>query len=237
MNVQQTLTDVGLDQHEIALYLALVGLREATAGQLSRLSHVPRTYAYRVLESLVEKGFVSSLATGSIRRYTLTDFEAPKRYLERQQLELYRAQQQLQALGSQLQHLSEPQLSSAIGVSLKDSEGYEDFWKLLHSTITREIWIVNPPEWWGNLNHSSEVKKWEQYREKQHIWEKRFVAGPQESHVPKFTELFPLKMTQRLSSTFLLIDQYQIQVTNWNPMRALRIESAEMVELQKSILA
>lgn len=235
MTVQQTLAQVGLDQHEIAVYLALVQLQNATAGQISKISHVPRTYAYKVLESLIEKGFVTAMASGSIRRYKITDFDAPKRYLERQQLDLYNAQQQLQVLGSQLQNLSQPQVPLALAESLKDAEGMRDFWQLLHSTITREIWVIHPPAWWGEASHSTEVKKWEQYRNKQHIWEKRFMSGSKPLQDIPFTEVHQLTSPPTLISSLFLIDQYQVQVTSWEPFRAIRIESQEMVELMKAI--
>jgi|CXWL01.1.fsa_nt_gi DNA-binding MarR family transcriptional regulator len=238
MTVQNLLQETGLDHHEVALYLALIQDGEAPAGRLAKKSGIPRTYAYKVLDSLIGKGLVRPTASRSVRHYSITDFEAPKRYLEKKQFEQYQAHQKVQSLVAQLENLATPQAATASIEHLKNISGEQDFWRLLHSTITREIWIVNPPDWWGNINHSSEVKKWVQYRDKQHIWEKRFLAGIQsQNSMQKFTEMLPLKITQKCSATLLLIDHYQIQVTSWEPFRAVRIESEEMVELQKSLLA
>lgn len=233
MDLKKLLEQAGLDRHECQLYLQLVALQESTAGQLSKKANVPRTYAYKILESLEVKGFVRTVNTNGIRRYAITDFEAPKRYIEQQQFQLYRLNQEAQSLGTQLENLASPQAPTASAEQLKNALGYEDFWKLLHSTITREIWVMNPPEWWGHGEHSSEVKKWESFREKQHIWEKRFTQFKPE-HEAKFTEIV-IKAFQNKASLFL-IDQYQIQVTCWEPFRALRIESSEMAEMIKHLL-
>jgi sugar-specific transcriptional regulator TrmB len=235
MDIKKLLQEAGLDRHEMTLYLSLVQLKESTAGQLSKMSGIPRTYAYKILESLENKGFVRTANSNSIRRYAITDYEAPKRYIERQQFNFYRINQEAQALSAQLESLASPQAPQAIAEPLKDSFGMDDFWKLLHSTITREIWVINPPQWWGDAGHSNEIKKWEQFRTKQHIWEKRFTDQRPKTQDSKFNEYQKIAF-QTDSSALFLIDQYQIQVTCWSPFRALRIESAEMVETMKQML-
>ncbi|MDP3975353.1 MAG: helix-turn-helix domain-containing protein [bacterium] len=235
MDASSLLAQAGLDQHEIALYLALVPLREGTAGQLAKKSGVPRTYAYRVLDSLQQKGFIQDVSTSPVRRYRPTDFSAAQRYLERRQLELYKAQQEAQKLSVQLENLAHPDVPSAGSSDLRDVAGEEDFWRLLHSTITREVWVVNPPLWWGDGSHSKEVQKWEQYRQKQHIWEKRFLSSVP-TQLPQFTEAQPFKSAPPNSASFFLVDQYQVQISSWAPFRALRVESQEIVEVLKTLL-
>lgn len=236
MAVKGLLQQTGLDTHETDIYLSLITLEEATAGQLSKASGVPRTYTYRVLESLIDKGFVQERETRSIRRYAITDFEAAKRYIEQQQLNLYKVQQEAQTLSAQLENLASPQVPAAVADILKDQRGREELWQLLHSTITREIWVINPPLWWGDSSSFLEVKKWEKYRLKQHIWEKRFIHRDQELPEAKFIEEKPVDISKPGQTSLFLIDQYQVQVTSWEPFRALRIESQEMIELQKELL-
>lgn len=235
MSVKTLLSQIGLEANEIDIYLALVNMGEGTAGKLSRKSGVPRTYAYKILDSLDEKGLVQSSEDKAIRRYSITDLDAPARYLERRQMDLYKAQQDSQSLNRQLENLSNPEAPTAGVEHLNNQRAYEDFWKLLHSTITREIWLINPPSWWGDMNHSTDVKKWEQYRQKQHIWEKRFSSTETEDEI-KFTELLQLKNPPGNEASLFIIDQYQVQVTSWVPFRAIRIESQEMVDLQKSVI-
>lgn len=234
MDIKKILQAAGLDQHEMQLYMSLVSVQEGTAGQLSKQSGVPRTYAYKVLESLEMKGFVRAANTNGIRRYAITDYEAPKRFIEQQQFQLYRLNQEAQTLSAQLENLASPQAPVAIAEPMKNAEGLSDFWKLLHSTITREIWTINPPQWWGNPEHSHDMKKWELFRTKQHIWEKRFTSVEPAGEA-KFTDYIK-KPFQSESASLFLIDHYQVQVTCWEPFRALRIESAEMVASFKQML-
>lgn len=236
MQTQAVLHQAGLDRHETEIYLSLIRLGEATAGQLAKTSGVPRTYTYKILESLSDKGFVKERESRSIRRYSITDFEAPKRYIEQQQLALYRVQQEAQSLSAQLENLANPEAPTAVSEQLKDQRGLEDFWQLMHSTITREIWVINPPLWWADSSHSAEVKKWEKYRIKQHIWEKRFTTTDHILPEAKFVESKRIHCKNPGKRSLFLIDHYQVQITNWEPFRALRIESQHMVQLQQELL-
>lgn len=51
---------VGLTTYEARAYIALIGLGVGTAEIVSNAAEIPRTSAYKVLESLERKGFVSS---------------------------------------------------------------------------------------------------------------------------------------------------------------------------------
>src|SRR3989304_7273624 len=110
MEGKKILTQIGFDQHEVDIYLSLIQLGEGTAGQLANKSGVPRTYTYKILEDLKNKGLVEDLSSKSVKRFSITDFDAPGRYLERKQLELYRAQQEAQTLIRQLENMANPQV-------------------------------------------------------------------------------------------------------------------------------
>lgn len=234
--IDRLLSQAGLDEEETAVYLAIVELKEATAGKIAQKSGIPRTYTYKILDELMEKGLVQKNEARSIRHFSITDYEAPKRYLQRRQLELLKAEQALSSLSVHLQQISEPEAPSIFSEMLKNEPGWMDFWKLLHSTITREIWLINAPPWWGNPESFEEVEKWEQYRAKQHIWEKRFGTFRfAAKETVRFTEFHDLPSIPE-SGTLVLIDQYQIQISSFEPFRALRIESQLMVDLIKKSL-
>ena len=55
----QLLKKLGLNSYEAKIYAALVLLGSSTAGEVAKLALVPETSAYRVLDSLVEKGWVN----------------------------------------------------------------------------------------------------------------------------------------------------------------------------------
>ena len=58
------LVALGLTQYEARCYLGLIGREQATPGELSRLTGVPRQRVYDVLGSLVERGLVRQTPAG-----------------------------------------------------------------------------------------------------------------------------------------------------------------------------
>lgn len=235
MQVQSLLEKAGLERPEIALYLELVKEKASSAGDLAKKSRIPRTYAYRILRNLVQKGLVREVEKPrSIRQYELTDLEAPKRWFQRKEFEYLALREGFDRLNFELARVANPEPTAPSIQSLKDREGENDFWKLLHSTISREIWIMNPPSWWGNKEHSVSVKKWELFRGKQHIWEKR-IALSQAPSPPLFTETKLIRSPLISACSIFLIDQYQVQVFSFDPFSAMRVESREMVSILKAV--
>ncbi len=235
MKPSQLLQQAGLDNQETAVYLALVQLQEATAGNIAKHSGVPRTYAYKILESLEQNGLVMQSLKPGIRRYQLTDLEAPLRYIERQQYQMYQVHQAAQSLSTQLENMSSPDVSTATVESLAGDQGLDELFQLLHSTISREIWVINPPQWWGDEDHNKLVEKWESTRLKQHIWEKRISGNKHLGKIPKYTEMIHQKSVSLDSeASLILIDHYQVQVSSWLPFRAIRIDNQEIVDVMKA---
>lgn len=59
--LQKELLGAGMTENEAAIYLAALELGETTVSRLARKSGIKRTTAYLVIESLKEKGLISSL--------------------------------------------------------------------------------------------------------------------------------------------------------------------------------
>lgn len=64
MIIKETLKNLGLEEKEAGIYLALLELGEATVLEISRKSNVKRPTAYIILESLEKKGFISKIIKG-----------------------------------------------------------------------------------------------------------------------------------------------------------------------------
>src|SRR4030067_170017 len=56
-----TLGKLGLSEYESRAYLALVALGSSTANFVAEAAQIPRTSAYKVMESLEQKGFARKL--------------------------------------------------------------------------------------------------------------------------------------------------------------------------------
>ncbi len=63
------LKDFGLSENEIAVYIALLKLGEATAQHIAKTADLPRTTTYHLLDGLVVKGVVGFIEKGVIRQY------------------------------------------------------------------------------------------------------------------------------------------------------------------------
>ena len=86
---RQVLEKLGLSRNEAAVYMALMSLGSATAGQVTKESGLHRRNVYDALEKLVRRGLVGFVNKGKIRHFEATD---PHRILDllrekRQELE------------------------------------------------------------------------------------------------------------------------------------------------------
>jgi HTH-type transcriptional regulator, sugar sensing transcriptional regulator len=85
--IKKSLLDWGLSENEAALYLSSVGLGPTTVLALSRDSGVSRTNVYAVMESLREKGLLSTEVRGFKKLYRAESPAALKQVIEQKKEE------------------------------------------------------------------------------------------------------------------------------------------------------
>lgn len=100
MNAQESLQHLGLESKEIAIYLAVLELGEATVLEIAKKSGIKRPTAYVVLQNLETKGFVSKEIKG---KKILFVPEHPKKLLTEAELKLRELKDVLPQLESLLQ--------------------------------------------------------------------------------------------------------------------------------------
>ena len=98
MAIQETLQNLGLEEKETSIYLALLELSEATVLQISKKSGIKRPTAYLILHSLEEKGFISKVLKG---KKTLYSPQHPQKLVVEAELRL----KELQGVVPQLESL------------------------------------------------------------------------------------------------------------------------------------
>jgi len=76
---KMALTGLGLTNHEITVYLALLELNESSASKLAEKIRLNRTHTYDILESLISKGLVSYIIKNDRKYFQATH---PNRLLE-----------------------------------------------------------------------------------------------------------------------------------------------------------
>lgn len=76
--IEKTLQKLGFSTKEIAIYLALIELGTAKAGELAKISSITRTTVYDILDSLLKRGVISSHKKSGTTSYSALE---PKRLL------------------------------------------------------------------------------------------------------------------------------------------------------------
>jgi sugar-specific transcriptional regulator TrmB len=85
MDINQTFQNLGLNQKQTAIYLAVLELGQASVGQIAKKSAVKRPTCYVVFDELEKKGFVSKLVK---KDTTLYMAEHPKKLLTEAELQV-----------------------------------------------------------------------------------------------------------------------------------------------------
>lgn len=94
--MQKKLQEYGLSEKEAAVYSAALELGPATADQLAKHSEVKRSTTYLQIESLQEKGLMSSYEEGKKTLYTPESPENLARLIDRQKATLDQRQRELE---------------------------------------------------------------------------------------------------------------------------------------------
>ena len=80
--IETFLKDFGFNNREIAIYLALLKTKKAQPSEISKLANVERSDAYRILDTLVNKGFVVKILEKPVQYALAPPDKAFKRNLE-----------------------------------------------------------------------------------------------------------------------------------------------------------
>lgn len=88
MEIKPILEQVGLTGNEAKIYLALLELGSALAGELTKKSGVNRTNVYDALDRLIEKGMVSYVIKANRKYFEATPLNRIIKYLDEKENEL-----------------------------------------------------------------------------------------------------------------------------------------------------
>jgi sugar-specific transcriptional regulator TrmB len=88
MDIKLVLEEAGLAGNEVKVYLALLDLGSALAGEITKESGVNRTNVYDALDRLIEKGLVSYVVRANRKYFEAASPERIVNYLEERENEL-----------------------------------------------------------------------------------------------------------------------------------------------------
>lgn len=86
--LEKYLQDIGLNEKEATLYLALVQVDNSSVIDLSKKTKINRSTVYVVLEGLAKKGLVSETTVGKKTHYQAEPPERLETFVERQKVNL-----------------------------------------------------------------------------------------------------------------------------------------------------
>ncbi|MDE2188661.1 MAG: BlaI/MecI/CopY family transcriptional regulator [Patescibacteria group bacterium] len=86
--LEKYLQEIGLNEKEAAVYLALLQYDNAAVMDLAKKTNINRSTTYTVLESLAKKGLVSETTVGKKTRYQAESPERLETFVERQKVVL-----------------------------------------------------------------------------------------------------------------------------------------------------
>jgi PAS domain S-box-containing protein len=94
--IETFLKDFGFNNREVAIYMALCKAKKAAPAEISKLSNVERSDAYRILNNLVAKGFVVKILEKPVQYALAPPDKAFKRNLEEKRRNLSALERQVE---------------------------------------------------------------------------------------------------------------------------------------------
>ena len=86
--IKKTLEEIGFDEKETQVYLALAKIGETTATKISKETNIERTLVYYIIEKLINKGLVSFKLKNNVKYYSAANPEKILEELKEKELKL-----------------------------------------------------------------------------------------------------------------------------------------------------
>lgn len=125
MAIEQDLQNIGLNQKEAKIYLALLELGSGSIAEISRKSGIKRTTVYEVLKPLLTRGLVSQILLGRRKKFSAED---PRQLFQMKKMELG-------ALETLIPTLDALRNVSAEAPALRFFQGVEDLKKIFEDML------------------------------------------------------------------------------------------------------
>jgi len=100
----KTLENLGLEQKEAKIYLALLQLSEATATKISNETRIERTLCYSIINKLIDKGLLSYIIKNNVKYFKAAPPQKLMQDLKEKQQELKQIMPQLMGLSNIKKH-------------------------------------------------------------------------------------------------------------------------------------
>lgn len=141
--IKKVLSDIGLDELEVEVYLALLKVGEAAVSTLARKIGSKRTNVYNIIDKLIEKGLVSEINKLNVKYFTALD---PKKILYLQEQQKDKIENNIQSLNEILPQLESYKDPFAMKPRVNFYQGKESIGNLLIETLQNPFDCYFNPE-------------------------------------------------------------------------------------------
>ena len=231
MNLTDILFQIGLNEREAKVYLALLELGETSVLQVGLRSGIERTYCYDLLESLIKKDLASVLEKNGRRRYLASEPGTLEQIAEKRLHTIRKALPELRA------HYS----ASGLKPTVKFYEGKSAIASLYQELINVKQYdaITSPAALYGALG--KEVDRFAAQVLKNSTRVRELVTA--ELGIPTYAQGFKkptqevriLPKTVQLSTDTLIYENKVVSIAYTPTLHAVVTESSEIVKTQKAL--
>ncbi len=160
--MKEKLLAIGLNQTEIAIYLALLEYGKITPANISRVTGINRSTTYAAASELMKKGIIEEDLTGKTKYLLALPPERLKDYTEKKIDELRKQETIIKGLIPELEMLPKSGSYSIPKVQFVDGDDVEDFLYKRSPVWEKSMRDTNERTWWGFQDHAFVEKygKW-----------------------------------------------------------------------------
>ena len=232
METEETLKEIGLEDEEIKVYLAMLEIGSSLASRIAEKTKINRSHVYQLLERLISKGFVSYVIKENRKYFSAVN---PEKIIEI----VKEREQKLKNILPNLLQLTTLTKEKPIVEVLEGKEGIK--------TILNDILRVKK-DWlgFGSSGKGPEIlsfyaEHWEKEREKLKI-PMRAILDNSESGIKRGNELSKRKYTEirymleeysSPSSTWIYGDRITFIIWSKEHPFGIRIKSKEVTDNYK----
>ena len=165
---EKYLQDIGLNDKEATVYLALLSVEHASVLDLAKKTKIKRPTVYVVLDSLAKKGLVSETTVGKKTHYFAEPPERLETFIERRKLALEESQKTLKDVIPQLKSLERGTGERPVVKFYEGKEGIisavQDIFRADSADENEPIYLIYPRDLLDKYFPESERKQYKQER-------------------------------------------------------------------------
>lgn len=186
MDIRSYLDQLGLDDKEIATYLACLELGESSIMPIVKKTDLPKTTVYHLLDRLKEHGLIEIMIRGT--KYYYVPYP-PKKLLTLYRHKITEAKERAENLAEALPEIDRLYVGSAFQPKVRYFKGQKELREIYDEVLDMPIdeeWYVGETNKLVKALGESYLKKWVHKRVAKNIKSKSIRVASEESKQPEF---------------------------------------------------